>query len=354
MLTPSANGLGGKDLAPIRSALKSIAVSALAVVGWVRIRFSASPTLVILTYHRVLPPDHPDRKREQPGMVISPEMLHNHIRLLKKLGAMPIHLSDWLDARQPPAQLPRLSFALTFDDGWRDNFEYAYPILKEEQVPATIFLVTRLLDTNRTFWPEQILQLLTSKAIVTPAKELEWLLPYLPEGKFPSAPLNLEEADEAINRLKAKDDATIIEHLANIDVSPDDTSSATPPRAILNTDELKEMAGSGLIRFGTHTQHHYRLNRLETPSDLEREIVNCLEDLQYLGDAVTPIFCYPNGDITRAGEELVGKHYQAACTTSTGWNTVNTDPLILRRFTIHDGNSFSDRRLMALLGRGGL
>lgn len=326
----------------------------LAVAGRLRIRLSTSPTLLILTYHRVLPADHPDRKREQPGMVISPEMLHNHIRLLKKLGAVPTHISEWLDARQTPAKLPRVSFALTFDDGWRDNFEYAYPILQQEHIPATIFLVTRLLDTNRAFWPEQILGLLTSKVIATPVQKLEWLLPYLPEGQFPSTPLNLEEADAVINRLKAMDDATILQHLANIEVTTDDQSPATATRAILNTNELKEMAGSGLIRFGTHTQHHYRLNRLEDPSALEREIVDCLKDLQHLGAALTPIFCYPNGDITRVGEELVGQHYQAACTTRTGWNTVKTAPLSLRRFTIHDGNSFSNRRLMALLGRGSL
>lgn len=352
------NAHGGKDLAPIRSTLthtvrstlKSIALAVFAMAGWGRLRFTSKPTLIILTYHRVLPRNHPERQYEQPGMVVAPEALKAHIRFMKKCGAVPTHLDDWLQSQSSPSTLPRLSFALTFDDGWQDNFEYAYPILKEENVPATIFLVTQLLDTDRTFWPERVLRLLTTTAIPDNAPHLQWLMPFLPDQQASRRPLSLEDADAVINRLKTLDDATILAHLDETDST--DQLAHRNTRAILNRQELEEMASSRLVRYGAHTQHHYRLNRLSEPSDLRREIIDCLQDLKPLGHAVVPVFCYPNGDITGEGEALVARHYQAACTTKTGWNRATGNPFDLHRFNLHDGNSFSNHRLLASLGRG--
>lgn len=343
---------GGTELAYMRSGLKFIALTVLALIGWVKIRFTAQPTLIILTYHRILPKDHPVRQQEQPGMVTAPETLQSHIQTMKSLGAIPIHLNDWLDKRAGGDQLPALSFALTFDDGWRDNFQYAYPVLAAENVPATIFLVTQLVDTNQTFWPEQVMALLTTRAIPDSPPEFRWLIPFLPSQKATEKPLTLNEADEVISRLKALDDQTILKHLNAIQPQERQSEEKANSRSILNTRELVNMAADGLIRFGAHTQHHYRLNRIEETSLLKREIVDCLNDLRALGKGVVPVFCYPNGDITSEGEKLVAEHYEAACTTHTGWNKMNRDPFGLRRFNLHDGNSYSYRTLLATIGRG--
>lgn len=339
-------------MAPIRSTLKFFALSVFALAGWIKIRLTVRPTLIILTYHRVLPADHPDRSCEQPGMVIAPELLRNHIRYMKACGATPVHLDDWLSAQATPNKLPRLSFALTFDDGWRDNYQYAFPVLNEEQVPATIFLVTRLLDTNRTFWPEQVLKLIISQPLPPDAPEYQWLTPFLPDQQPDSAPLDLEQADDVVNRLKVLDDAVILAHLERMSALSASKPRKPLSRVILNSGELTEMASSGLIRFGAHTQHHYRLNRVAEPAALRREIVDSLTDLDPLGAEAVPIFCYPNGDITGRGEELVEQHYKAACTTRTGWNPVTRNPFDLRRFNLHDGNSFNNLRFLASLGRG--
>ncbi|MEQ9546528.1 MAG: polysaccharide deacetylase family protein [Marinobacter sp.] len=343
---------GGTELAYMRSGLKFIALTVFALIGWVKIRFTSQPTLIILTYHRILPKDHPVRQREQPGMVTAPETLQAHIQTMKSLGAIPVHLNDWLDKRSGGDQLPALSFALTFDDGWRDNFQYAYPVLASEKTPATIFLVTQLVDTNQIFWPEQVLTLLTTRPIPDSIPEFQWLIPFLPDQKATKEPLTLKDADEVISRLKALDDQSILNHLKATPGQGSWQEETTNSRSILNTPELINMATNGLIRYGAHTQHHYRLNRIAEASQLKREIVDCLEDLKNLDKGVVPIFCYPNGDITKDGERLVAEHYEAACTTRTGWNKVNQDPFDLHRFNLHDGNSYSFRRLLATIGRG--
>lgn len=83
-------------VATIRSFLKFWMLSAFAAYGWLRLKLTRSPTLIILTYHRVLPEKCADREQEQPGMIISPANLQRHIKLVRSLGAVPVHLDEWL------------------------------------------------------------------------------------------------------------------------------------------------------------------------------------------------------------------------------------------------------------------
>lgn len=339
-------------MATFRSFMKFWAISAFAAYGWLRLKLVRSPTLIILTYHRVLPESAGGRELEQPGMIISPGNLQKHIKLIQALGAAPTHLDEWLRKKKNGDTLPALSVAFTFDDGWRDNYLHGYPVLLEEGIPATIFLVTGMIDKNDTFWPEQVIALLRAPGINLSDPKLEWLQPYLGSFSHRGTPLSLLEADEVINRLKNLDDATIIRHLKNSAPSPsvsDRKTNETP--AILQTNELKEMSEDNLIKYGAHTRNHFRLNRLNSKQAMEEQIVGCQEDLDRMQVNTVPIFCYPNGDITEGGEQLVANNYQAACTTKTGWNKANENEFDLHRFNLHDGNSSSTRTLLATIGR---
>lgn len=54
--------------------------------------------------------------------------------------------------------LPARTVCITFDDGYQDNFEYAFPILRHYNLPATIFLTTDLIDTKEMLWHDIVLQ----------------------------------------------------------------------------------------------------------------------------------------------------------------------------------------------------
>jgi len=287
-------------------------------------------------------------------MITSPALLEQHITLVRKLGATTVHLDEWLEKQSQNRQLPRLAVAITFDDGWRDNFEHAFPKLREQNTPATIFLVTRLINSKEIFWPERVLQLITTEPIPDEAPEYEWLIPFLPGRRGTKAPLDPQEADEVITRLKSLSDESIYGHLRENETAVSKKHQFKEEgRAILNDQEIAEMAQSGLVKFGAHTRNHYRLNRLTDPTHLKSEIVGCLEDLRTLGSALVPVFCYPNGDITKGGEALVKENFKAACTTQTGWNiAASRSPFELHRFNLHDGNSFTNIRFLASLGRG--
>jgi peptidoglycan/xylan/chitin deacetylase (PgdA/CDA1 family) len=286
-------------------------------------------------------------------MVITPTNLRRHIRLIRKIGAVPIHLDEWLHRRTAGKSLPALSVALTFDDGWRDNYLYAFPILRDEKVPATIFLVTNMVNTENTFWPEQVIKLLRTPGLDLNDPDLGWLRPYLRELANKPTPLSLLEADQVINRLKSLDDATILSYLASCAPPRPERQHVDPENslAILQNDDLAAMSKDNLVKYGGHTRDHFRLNRLNSTEALEQQIAGCLSDLESMKVNSTRIFCYPNGDITDTGEQLVADHYQAACTTKTGWNQATRSDYDLHRFNLHDGNSSTPRTLLATIGR---
>lgn len=93
------------------------------------------PAVTVLCYHEVRP------DRDDDCMNVKPEVFRRHIREFKEAGYTFLDVSD---LRKPAAgsSLPEKAVLITFDDGYADNYNYAYPILREEQIPATFFVVS--------------------------------------------------------------------------------------------------------------------------------------------------------------------------------------------------------------------
>ncbi|MDC0661938.1 polysaccharide deacetylase family protein [Marinobacter sp. SS21] len=340
-------------MASVKSWLKFVVHSVLAGYAFLRIKSLLRPTLIILTYHRVLPTKDQHRDSEQPGMVVSPQLFQLHLRTMQRLGATFMHLDDWIALDQEGKPVPKLTVAVTFDDGWRDNYEHAYPILHQQKVPFTIFLVTNAIGQGQAFWPERVMQLVMNHGALTIDRpEFDWLRPHLTGLPLAERPLTREEADRVVSNLKQLDDQSIIAGLETTSLARTDPATDSPRRVILDLNELQEMHASGLAHYGGHTRHHFRLNRLNSTHALMDEIAGCQQDLQALKLQPAKTFCYPNGDISEYGEVLVRQHFHGACTTRSGCNASGCDPFTLKRYNLHDNNSGSARSFLATLGRG--
>jgi peptidoglycan/xylan/chitin deacetylase (PgdA/CDA1 family) len=313
----------------VKRAVKRLALAALAPLAPLTWRWAGGRRLLVLMYHRVLPADHPDRRIEQPGMYVSPETLEMHVALLKRYFSL-VHLDDWLRAAAAGEALPGRACALTFDDGWRDNFEYAFPVLQRQAAPATIFLVSGMTGTTAEFWPNRLARRLArlgpDEALPEPLGSL--LAAVIADARRAGC-WNLESLDRAVVLAKQLGDEQMKALLA-AGVEPG-------ARAVLNDAEIRAMGSSGLVRFGSHTRTHCRFRGELSRELLESEIAGSRADIAAAaGGAGVGVFCYPNGDTTPAAVAAVRTHYLAAVTTRRGWHEAGADPYLIRRVGVHE------------------
>jgi peptidoglycan/xylan/chitin deacetylase (PgdA/CDA1 family) len=224
-------------------------------------------------------------------MWISPKRFVQQIQWMRSIG----EIVDF--ARILNTDLPndRPWFALTFDDGWKDNYEQAFPILKNHQVPAVIFLATNAVNNGTLFWPEdistKIRHFLNNHTEIQVQKAL---IDYWPGTGFDKRAykVNVMEMVEGwIDKLKFVSE---VERQQRInDCYKRLELSNTPLQGyIMSWDESREMLKYG-VKFGSHTHNHTILKGLPEnliESELRRSKKTITEKLQVEVDS----FCYPN------------------------------------------------------------
>jgi peptidoglycan/xylan/chitin deacetylase (PgdA/CDA1 family) len=275
--------------------------------------------LIILNYHRATGTNLRGQLR----------YLRDHYRVM--------HLEDALEELYSPEKRKhrtdrRIPLVLTFDDGFRDNYTRGMALAQELQVPITIFLIPRYVESGDHFWWRE------AEAIVHNAqvREVE-VKGHTYHLWQPEERRALEQAIDAQVR-SAKSVAEREIFLADMCrilgvCSPrlHEDEDALP----LSWAEALEMEKSGWVTFGAHTMHHPILARLADPAEVLREVRECRQVLeQRLGHPVFA-FAYPIGkpeDIGVEGLRSVKEAgYKWALTTIPGENFPQTDPYLLRR-----------------------
>ena len=107
------------------------------------------PSFQILTYHRL---------SERPDSFFPGLPLNTFARQVNYLARhyQVLDLADILNRIRSGDELPPNSVALTFDDGYRDNFELAFPILRRCHIPATFFLTTGFVSRQDVLWNDKV------------------------------------------------------------------------------------------------------------------------------------------------------------------------------------------------------
>lgn len=292
---------------------------------------------LVLMYHRILPAEKLDHTVE-PGMYVTPDTFEKHIRYLKKNFEM-VPLEAILHETKTESSRAEIKkrCVLTFDDGWLDFYQYAFPLLNEYNVPATVFLPTDFISTDKWFWTDRLAQILYDyqdnvETSGSPANEL---------SKAAEEILNLSgpfkgRLDSAIRILKpfpVDQVEFILESLAGMTELKGKTD-----RRFLSWGEVREMQRTGFISFGSHTAGHQILTTI-SHEQVDQELRQSRQELldrQIVEDSFIA-FCYPNGNYDDKVAALVKQNgYDLAVTTQKGWNTPGSDHYRLNRCGVHE------------------
>lgn len=221
---------------------------------------------LILMYHIL---DQPLSKREA-RFCCTPKRFSQQMQYLSTSGYELLTLDDLDEIANGHRHQKRPGVAITFDDGFEDFHRNALPILKQWEIPATLFMVSRRIGKNN-----------------------DWM-----------------------------------------------SNRGFPSRPLLSLKQLLEVRDAG-VTIGSHTCTHVKLNEISSNTEqLQEELQASKKDLELILDQEVKHFAYPFGlhDVT-SDDAVKQAGYKTACSTRSGFNRADVDPLQLRRIEVYGGDN---------------
>lgn len=322
-------------------ALKAWAHRAVAQAGLPRWLHRALPAdrLTIVMYHAVVREPLPVTDwcfLEEAAFRDQLDYLARHFEVL--------FLSEAVE-RLRSGRFRRPTAAITFDDGFQNNCDVAWPALRERGLPATVFLVRGLIGTQDTVWYCRF----NSALARARGTSLDW------DGtRYDlSGPAARAAAGAALQaRLKALPHPRLLAALdaivRELGLDPQEPMGEESPYRMLSPEAIARMAASGLVEFGAHTHSHAILARLPSV-ERDIEIDRSLAAVAQLTGRPCRLFAYPNGSAedydAATVQALAERGVEAAVTTRGGPNGRGTPALELRRYGVGASVAPADFRL---------
>ncbi len=259
---------------------------------------------VVVGYHRVVDDLRQYRETTIPALLISRTMLERHLdwigrRFRVVSGA---ELEAWLDGG---ADVSRPVATITFDDGYRDVYEHAVPLLKRKGMPAIVFVVSDLVGTARVLLHDRLyLALARTSGSAAPWRALHRALAAAgaspTEGTTSSAASPFTATRRVLDRLRQADVQSLVDTLeAEVGVDEAALEAMRP----LSWEMLADMQRHG-ITVGAHTRTHPVLTN-ETPTVVSEETAGSRKHLESRLGVAVHHFAYPDGGFDRTAVKAV-------------------------------------------------
>lgn len=251
---------------------------------------------------------------------ITVEAFEKHLEMLA--GVFRLITIEQLVGELESGEVQPYAICLTFDDGYRDNFEYAFPLLQKYGVPATIFLTTGFIGTDKQLWHDQVLFAVQNAGTDRLNFDAANLM-NIDLGNFES---RRQIAFKILAWLKQFTPEIRDRHIRQL-CEICRVAAANQQRMMLNWDEVRLMQKRG-IAFGAHTKTHPILSTLGD-EQMEDEIAGSKAAIEEALDAPVSAFAYPNGksgDFNERAKQLLKQAgFRCAMTTNAGVNTSERD-----------------------------
>jgi O-antigen/teichoic acid export membrane protein/peptidoglycan/xylan/chitin deacetylase (PgdA/CDA1 family) len=255
----------------------------------------------------------------------------------------PVSIQQVADAINGGKPLPKRAVMVTFDDGFRDNYDVAFPVLQRHGVPALFFLSTGYIDSQSTFWFDWIVYAFMHtplRNLHLRAIDMTIALPDARDGRRLEA-LKLLQVLKGTSEV---DRQQIIEQLKaelKVEMTLDQIELSAP----LSWDQVREMSRGGM-EFGSHTVSHPILSTITDPMLLRFELDGSKATLEReIGKPVLAL-SYPVGGRDAVNDQVLAATakagYQCAFTYQSGANKLTSGDeryylkrLHVERYTTH-------------------
>jgi peptidoglycan/xylan/chitin deacetylase (PgdA/CDA1 family) len=289
------------------------------------------PRLEILAFHRIL---CSGESYFIPPMVLARETF---MRLIEQLSIAYriLDLSHAVSLLRN-GSMPERCLALTFDDGYLDNYVLASEFLTTKGFPATFFLPLKQIDSGRPYWWDYVRWI----AECTPDRFQSWInegpLP-LKIDTFISSSKGSSDFSPSKTRslVRILNTATREVRARFLEAAEREFGPYRGPRLLMNWDEARTLCDHGFA-IGSHTVSHEPLTDLESTDAISEIEDSRIALSQRLNRAVSG-FCYPRGAHSSGLAAAVqNAGYSYAVTTRYGSNRHDTDIFALRRRNMAD------------------
>lgn len=297
---------------------------------------------VILLYHRVSRLD-----RDPWNLAVTPDLFLSQMTVLThRRKVVPLErLVHEMDNGRVPADW----VAITFDDGYADVLHEAYPILQQTDCPATLFMTTGALDSNG-FWWDRLARVILSPTMLPDRLTIEGDdHSFIWDSRTHGADrqklhLSLWRRLRLLGSERRERELERIEAWAG---RPDHREERD--RA-LTTEELRQLAGSGIFSIGAHTISHAPLPQL-TPVEKAAEISGSRQRCEEILGRPVETFAYPFGEMDSECQDAVRRAgFRFACSTVPGPVRRSSPRFALPRLGV---GSWSGEELLRRLPWGG-
>lgn len=242
--------------------------------------------LLVVMYHGVTMSVH-----EPPIWTQLPvELFRRQLEFLRRNYTL-LSLGEVVEALRGNTKLPDKAALITFDDGLKNNYKVAFPVLHEMGIPAAVFLTVDFVGTEEILWVDELYLLLREAAL----RGIPLDLPYVPaQEHFRAGRVwnSYEIMVEALKRSGVANRAVEMNRLRNA------LNAGLPIRHedffMLDWNEVRTMHRAGLVEFGVHTATHRILSEL-AEEEWGLEIVAPKQKLEKELGTEAASFCFPNG-----------------------------------------------------------
>ena len=293
-------------------------------------------------YHRVLSQEMRAKTFSHDGIIVDLKTFEKQIRYLKDNFNV-ITLEEFTLRLQNGNSFDKYTCLITFDDGWKDNYVFAYPVLQKYELPATIFLPVNYINKNKQFWQEELTRVLIN--IYHKVKEHKYL-----QSKYHKLLKNYDLQDiiclpesklraSIAEKVSGKKQITFRQIEQMVAELSENTGFLKKVRedydTFLSWDDISQMKSGG-ITFGSHGMSHKIMTKVSL-SEAEYEIMESKRDIENRLNREISSISYPNGDYKREIIELVRTHgYQTAFGTEKGFFGMSDSPYSIKRINIHN------------------